>query len=199
MKLAMFGGSFNPIHIGHLALADAVCTELGYDKVAFVPTFISPFKLNSVLPEPKHRLNMIELAIRNATEKFFCEDHEIVEKGVSYTIDTVSYIYEKYKDELEGKIGLLIGSDLVKSFLMWKDADKILETTDVIIGNRPFLTDLEIKIIPDFPHKKLNNIALQISSSLIRQSIEEKKSWRYLVPEAVYEYIITNGLYEKNR
>jgi nicotinate-nucleotide adenylyltransferase len=99
---------------------------------------------------------------------------------------------EKYKGRLEGKIGLVIGGDLADGFLSWKDPDKIAETADIVIANRPGSP------VGDFPYpcQRLSNPLLTISSSDIRSNIASLKSWRYLVPDAVYRYIVKQRLYE---
>ena len=118
MKVAVLGGSFNPVHIGHLALADEICVSLGYDKVLFVPVFSPPHKtMNEALP-PEKRTEMVELACQD-DPRFKMEPCEIQRGGVSYTYDTICFIEEKYKPE---KIGLVIGRDLFSTFHLWKNA-----------------------------------------------------------------------------
>ncbi|MEL3912802.1 nicotinate (nicotinamide) nucleotide adenylyltransferase [Treponema pedis] len=208
MKLAVLGGSFNPVHLGHIALASSVIKELGYDKIAVVPAYISPFKRRQALykkdlagalrPSVKDRIKMIELAIEG-NFKFYCEKYEIDKEGVSYTIDTIDYLYKKFSvpneisdKPLTGKIGLIIGDDLARSFALWKDSDKIIEKTDVIVGRRGVNGVLSF----DFPFTELKNPILPISSTQIRKAISEEKDFKAFVPPAVYEYIREHGLYK---
>ncbi len=114
----MFGGSFNPIHNGHVLMALHAIKELKLDKLLFVPTYISPFKQNVVLHcENEDRITMINKAISDTgCDKMECETCEIDRGGVSYTIDTINYLNKKY----DTKIMLLIGDDLVSDFTYWR-------------------------------------------------------------------------------
>ncbi|UTC78144.1 nicotinate-nucleotide adenylyltransferase [Treponema sp. OMZ 799] len=200
MRLAILGGSFNPIHLGHLNLAFHSYKELAYDKIAIVPAYISPFKIFCNDTQVEDRLKMIELAIADKPY-MYCELYEIERKGVSYTIDTIGYLYQKFPD-IEGKIGLIIGDDLKENFFRWKDAEEIIKKTDIIIGKRiggngSFnLSDIE----PEKASiKELNNEILNISSTQIRDAVLKNEDFSSLVPKAVYDYIIGHGLYKKNK
>lgn len=198
MKLAILGGSFNPIHIGHLALANSVKDELGYDKIALVPAYISPFKKNltgsSNWASADDRLKMLELATRNC-KHIYCEPYELYKQGISYTIDTINFLYYKFSSQginkLEGKIGLIIGDDLTLSFPLWHNADKILKKTEIIVGQRDSSKE---QTLP-FPHYELKNTILPISSTQIRNAIKEGKEFKQFLPPEVFEYIKTNSLY----
>ena len=123
MRLAVLGGSYNPIHIGHLMLADAVSLRYGYNTVAFVPAFLSPFKDGHSGCTAQDRLAMVKRAIAD-NPAFYCEPCEIERQGISYTIDTLQFLKEKYP-QCEGKIGLIIGDDLLESFGNWRGAARI--------------------------------------------------------------------------
>ncbi|MEL3906583.1 MAG: nicotinate (nicotinamide) nucleotide adenylyltransferase [Treponema sp.] len=210
MKLAVLGGSYNPIHIGHLMLADAVCRRYGYDTVAFVPAFLSPFKDGHAGCTAQDRLKMVELATAD-NPAFYCEPCEIHREGVSYTVSTLRYLKQRYP-QCEGKIGLIIGDDLLEGFPRWHQAAVIPEYADLIVGNR--FTGLRVPA-PDtrctvqqagdtvqhtscgtFSYLPVDNAVLPVSSSGIREAIKAKKSWRYLVPSTVYSYIKEHKLYE---
>ena len=136
LKIAVLGGSFNPIHIGHLALADEVCISLHYDKVIFVPSLNSPHKeMNCALPA-KERLKMVKLACKN-DRRFIVEDCEILRGGVSYTYQTLEFLEKKYKNVLSEKLGLILGSDLFSGFHLWKNAEEISEKANLILAKRP--------------------------------------------------------------
>lgn len=192
MRIAILGGTFNPLHIGHLALADDVRTRLGYDRILLIPANIPPHKELAGGAGAADRLEMLRRAASD-TEWLGVEDCEIVRGGVSYTIDTVTYLEEKYALELEGKIGLVIGQDLVPGFSTWKNAAVIAERTDIILALRPGSTGVQF----DVPHIPLENPLLTVSSSDIRARISSGKSWRYLVPDPVYRYIVEHNLYEQ--
>lgn len=190
------GGSYNPIHIGHLMLADAVALRYGYDTVAFVPAFLSPFKDGHSGCTAEDRLAMVKLAIAD-NPAFYCEPCEIQRQGVSYTIDTLKFLKKKFP-QCEGKIGLIIGDDLLEGFSGWREAEHIPDYADIIVGNRiidRYSTE-QAASAGKVPHLRVDNALLPVSSSGIRAAIKEKKSWRYLVPSAVYSYIKEHKLYE---
>ncbi len=196
MKLAILGGSFNPIHLGHLAIAEQVYKELDYDKIAIIPAFVSPFKVDKQkkhsykTPTDKERIKMIELAIQDRPY-LYCEEYEIEKQGISYTIDTVNYLYKKHP-HIEDKIGLIVGDDHAKSFLKWKNAHELLEKTNLIIAKR----NLNEKIQVDFPFTELHNSKLKISSTEIRNAIKEKNNCKQYLKTTVYQYIINNKFYQ---
>ena len=213
MKIAVLGGSFNPIHIGHLVLADTVCKLLGYDKVLFIPVYEPPHKKMSETVSAQDRLRMVEEAVKG-DPRFVPESCEIDRGGVSYTWDTVCFLEEKYKDVLEGKIGLIFGEDLVPDYDKWNHADELSRRADLIIACRheSFKCDEEFVNAPSgeygknqhleytrynfpYPHKVVENPRMDISSSEIRQKIAKNGAWRYLVSEGVFEYIKSGGLY----
>jgi len=196
MRLAVLGGSYNPIHIGHLMLADAVALRYGYDTIAFVPAFLSPFKDGHSGCTAEDRLAMVKLAIAD-NPAFYCEPCEIRRQGVSYTIDTLKFLKKKFP-QCEGKIGLIIGDDLLEGFAGWREAERIPDYADIIVGNRIIdrYSMAQAASAGKVPHLRVDNALLPVSSSGIRAAIQEKKSWRYLVPSAVYSYIKEHKLYE---
>ena len=123
MRLAMLGGSYNPIHVGHLLLADEVCHRLGYDKILFVPVNIPPHKELALGAASWQRLDMIELAI-SGNPHFVVETCELERGGISYTYDTLEYLGKKYANKMEGKLGLIMGDDLVDGFEEWEHYQK---------------------------------------------------------------------------
>lgn len=220
MKLAIYGGSFNPIHCGHLMVADSAL-DLGYDKVLFVPTFIPPHKQLAGSVSPSSRLAMLEAAIAG-NPKFEIEPCEIQRGGISYTIDTVRFLKEKYRGSLSGKIGLILGQEIAAEFGKWKNPDDVAAFCDIIIASRQNISDGKprtalfrskprgdyiggidaqgqyMEIDKDnfrWNHINLKNIILPLSSTDIRTRICQGRSWRYLVPSAVYDYIVSNRLY----
>ena len=196
MKLAVLGGSYNPIHIGHLMLADTVCRSCGYDTIAFVPAFLSPFKRGHAGCTVEDRIAMVERAVAD-NPAFYCEPCEVTRQGVSYTLDTLRFLTQKYPQH-EGKIGLIIGDDLLEGFSGWREAEHIPDYADIIVGNRIIdrYSTTQASSAGKVPHLRVDNALLPVSSSGIRAAIQEKKSWRYLVPSAVYSYIKEHKLYE---
>ncbi|MEM5948908.1 nicotinate (nicotinamide) nucleotide adenylyltransferase [Spirochaetia bacterium 38H-sp] len=192
MKLLMFGGTFNPVHIGHLFIAEEARVSLGYDKVIFVPAYKPAHKqiVSGVLPED--RLNMLSLAIKN-NEFFSVDDCEITRRGVSYTLDTIDYLYNRFSPE--GKLGLLIGDDLVPGFSTWKKADVLPELVDIVIARRTSESPYKV----EWRHRYITNTIIHVSSSDIRNRVAENRAFRYLVPYEVYEYISKKGLYHVDK
>ncbi|MDH7483630.1 MAG: nicotinate (nicotinamide) nucleotide adenylyltransferase [Spirochaetales bacterium] len=189
MRLAMLGGSFNPPHIGHLVLAEEVLVECGYDRIVFVPAFMPPHKLPARDPGPQLRTAMLWAAIKHDA-RFMLETCEMDRKGISYTIDTLCWLRNRYNPD--GKIGLIIGDDLAGDFLTtWRDPEAILKEADIIVAHRTTTSRPELS----FEYRPLNNLLLPISSTLVRERIESGGAWRYLVPPAVREIIEHHGLY----
>jgi nicotinate-nucleotide adenylyltransferase len=208
VKLAILGGSFNPIHIGHLYLADTVLSECGYDRVLLIPAHVSPFKQDVPAAPAGDRLDMI-LASVTADPALAVDDTELKRKGVSFTVDTVAGIIERYRPE--GKPGLVIGDDLAADFHKWKNAEELAAKTDIIIARRIAGARTE-----DFryPCTSLRNDVIAVSSGLIRERIALESSpngvpfgepgggrsvWRSLVPPGARRIIEARGLYGLSR
>ena len=190
MRLAILGGSFNPIHLGHLFLADAVLCELHYDRVILVPAFQSPFKLAApgMDDNARDRLEMIAASIAG-DHRLTVDDCEIRRKGISYTIDTVSDIIRRYLPE--GKPGLIIGDDLAGEFPDWHKSDEILAAADIIIARRQHSGKLKTP----FPCTRISNDVMEISSAMVREKISANAAWRYLIPAPARTIIEDRGLY----
>lgn len=191
MRIAILGGTFNPVHIGHLALADDVRVSLGYDRVLLVPANVPPHKAVLGGAEPAERLEMLRLATAG-NDWLRVEECELERGGLSYTIDTIRHLETKFAGQLDGKIALVFGQDLAAGFSSWKESAELARRTDIVIAKRPGLDDCPFP----YPFTALENPLLSISSSAIRDAIATGKSWRYLVPESVYRYIVDRNLYE---
>ncbi len=218
MKIAVFGGTFNPLHIGHAMLADTIIKELGYDKILFVPTFITPHKKYTGNVTSEQRLEMVRaFCASEGNGHFETETCEFDRGGVSYTSDTLEFLTGKYKDKLEGKLAFVMGDEVAAEFDKWRNPEKVSALADLIIVHRypdigaieqtlykntpsgDYKGDFAVKFDPDnfkYPHIYIENPMLPVSSTDIRGRISEGKSFRYLVPPAVYEYIMKNGLYK---
>ena len=191
MKICLFGGTFDPPHIGHLLIAQTVCEAEGFDKVVFIPANRSPNKKVATLQ--KDRVDMLELAVEG-NPNFEISDLEIRRGGVSYTVDTL----RAFKDELIDKnddISYLIGSDSLLDFKNWKEPKEIIERSNVIVAIRPGFRP------SDIPSWLLHGVhfanipRFEISSSNIRKRWAEDKTIRYMVTLPVWEYINKHNLY----
>ncbi|MDR2375965.1 MAG: nicotinate (nicotinamide) nucleotide adenylyltransferase [Treponema sp.] len=188
MRLAILGGSFNPVHLGHLYLADAVISAFGYDRVILIPAFRSPFKLDAAAPSPQDRLAMLAASVPGDS-RLLVDDCEIRREGVSYTVDTLADIYRRYLPE--AKPALILGDDLARDFPRWKNSGGILSLADIIIARR---TIPEAGDYP-YPCRQLQNEVMNISSAQVRDSIRQGTHWRYLVPAGARAIIEERGLY----
>lgn len=188
MKIGILGGTFNPVHIGHLILAEEVREKLGLERIIFVPAYLPPHKDNSDIAAADARLTMLKLAIKG-NKYFSASAMEIERDGRSYTIDTVREFKKIYPlDELY----FITGSDLLKYLDDWKDLAEITKMVKFIVGTRP---GYPLEKIPAY----ISTVAIRavdVSAFEIRQAQKENKSFRYLVPEAVYRYIKKKKLYE---
>ena len=195
MKLAILGGSFNPIHNGHLYLAETVLSALQYDRAVMIPACHSPFK-QQMETAAKDRLEMLAAAVAGDS-RFAIDDCEIRREGVSYTIDTLQDIIERYG--LSAKLwasrpALVIGDDLAAEFPKWRDSQKILEIVDLVIARRTGSG----KVNYPFPFTIIDNEKMNISSQMIRQKIANGEEWYSLVPAAVKDIIEEKRLYGLN-
>jgi nicotinate-nucleotide adenylyltransferase len=187
MKIGILGGTFNPIHIGHLILAEEVREKLLLDKVIFVPTYIPPHKQNSDVAAATERMRMVKAAIKgNMFLK--ASDIEIKRKGPSYTVDTVRALNKKFPGD---EMYFIAGSDLLKYLDEWKDFQELLGLVKFVVATRP---GYPLEKIPSYV-KRVQIRAVDVSAFEIRRCIKEFKSFRYLVPEAVFEYINKKKLY----
>jgi nicotinate-nucleotide adenylyltransferase len=175
------GGSFNPVHKGHIFLAETVIGTLGYGLVVLVPAYISPFKQgnqeegDALKQRADERLSLL-LAAVEGNRRLTVDDCELAREGVSYTIDTVGDIVERYRPE--GKPGLVIGDDLARDFPRWRGAADIAGRCDLIVANR-MGSGAEIP----FPHTRLGNAVMPVSSSMVREKMAKGEDWRDWAPE----------------
>jgi nicotinate-nucleotide adenylyltransferase len=187
MKIGILGGTFNPVHIGHLILAEEARQNLYLDKIIFVPAFLPPHKDNFDIAPAPERMGMIKLAI-SGNKYFSVSGAEIKRDGRSYTIDTIRGFKKEFAfDDLY----FIIGSDLLKYLDDWKDLGEIIQMVKFIVATRP---GYPLEKIPAYI-KTMPIRAVDVSGFEIRKAIKENKSFRYLLPEAVYKYIVRKKLY----
>lgn len=190
MKTVIIGGTFNPIHNGHLYVSEELKIQLGYERVLFIPSNYQAHKSTSELVPTNNRIDMLELALSGSdTIVDLCE---IERGGLSYMIDTVNTVRKKYN--ISGRIGLFIGDDLIKGMKGWHNIQELLDSVAVIVAHRE--SELEFSTV--IPHSYMDNVSINISSSDIRNRIRKGKAFRYLIPELVYSYILEKDLYKKD-
>lgn len=191
MKVGLFFGSFNPVHTGHLVLANYMLEYTDLERIWFVVSPHNPLKKKSTLLDEKQRLLMVNLAIGDNI-KLKASNIEFNLPQPSYTIVTLTYLKEKYSQH---EFVLIMGADNLENFHKWKNYEEILKHHQLYIYPRPESDGGKLK---DHPQIKLINAPLmEISSTAIRQAIKEKKDMRYFMPEAVWQYIKEMHFYEK--
>lgn len=198
-RTCIMGGTFDPIHYGHLVVAEEVRHRFGLDKVVFIPAARPPHKINQKISDHVHRINMARLA--TASNKFFeVSPLEMERQGPSYTIDTVREVKKCYG---VAEVYFITGADAVLEIITWKDAGDLLAMCTFIAATRP---GYNLKCLKEnlrsLPEKILENIiplevpALSISSTDIRRRIREERSIKYLLPESVEDYIFQHEIYK---
>ena len=194
MKIGLFFGSFNPIHIGHLIVANHFAQNSGLDQVWFTVSPQNPLKDSSELLDEQHRLNMVELAIEN-NASLKASDIEFNLPKPSYTIDTLHELKNKFP---ENTWVLIMGADTVETLPKWKNYEELVSGYEMLVYPRPNYP-LDYKTLPD-GIKLIHDVpVIDISATYTRTAIKSGKNCRYLLPEKVYDYIIRNSLYsDKN-
>ena len=219
----LFGGTFNPIHTGHLRIANEIRERFSLDSVIFIPTGIPPHKDKNTVINPAHRLRMVELAV--APYKYFTVSSiEIYREGFSYSIDTVRALQNELGESAE--LFFITGIDAFLDIRTWKDADKLLKLCNFIVIQRPGygfagLKRIGLPALQDVSSSELESLdkgerfelsvpltekyslylqhitPCDISSTELRRLIHDSKEVKYLLPENVMSYIIEQGLYRE--
>jgi len=190
-KIGLFFGSFNPVHVGHMIIAEFMAENAGVDKVWMVVSPQNPHKKKSTLANDYDRLFLVKSAIGENT-KIEGSDIEFSLPQPSYTIDTLTYLKEKYPNKI---FSLIMGGDNLGTFHKWKNHELILQNHEILVYKRP---QYELGELQNHPSVKMFEAPmLNISASYIRKQLKEGKSIRYLVPESVHEAIESNNVYGK--
>lgn len=191
MKTGLFFGSFNPIHVGHLVIAEYMAENSDLEEVWFVVSPQSPFKKKESLLANTHRLAMVKLAIEHSN-KLKYSDIEFKLPQPSYTITTVVNLYEKYPTK---QFALIMGSDNLQSFTKWKNYEQLLELCPLYVYPRPGFDGGELKKHPRVTW--VNAPQMDISATYIRQAVKEGKSIRYMLTDTVFNYLNEMNFYKK--
>lgn len=201
MKLGILGGSFNPIHIGHLIAAEEVYWRHGLSRVLFIPAYIPPHKGAEGLAEARHRYEMTRLAIKG-NRHFEVSDIEIVREEKSYTVETVELLLKRYGKDCD--LYLIIGADTLQELPSWKEIGRLVGLCRMVVVNRPGGgSEAFSQLVPVLGREKVEEMqglsiqipSIGISSTEIRARLREGREIKYLVPQAVEEYIRKRGLY----
>jgi nicotinate-nucleotide adenylyltransferase len=183
MRLGIFGGSFDPIHHGHLILARAALEELGLERILFIPANMSPHKTETKPATAEDRLAMLQLAIEGEPDFEAC-DLELHRPPPSYTVETLRELKNRHADD---EFTLLIGADNVAKFDTWREQDEIRRLANLAVLDRAGA---------DAPHDwPVVRRLVDISSTDIRARVADGRSIRYLTPDKVCDYIAAHGLY----
>ncbi len=197
-KIAIMGGTFDPIHYGHLVTAEAVMHEYQIDRVLFIPSGQPPHKNDSQVTSAEHRYLMTLLATET-NPRFFSSRIEIDREGYTYTIDTIRELKKMYP---ETEIYFITGADAFSNILTWKNPELLLSSCHFVAATRPGYSRKkaapQIEAVMERHADTLHYLevpALSISSSEIRERIKEGRPIKYLLPETVENYIYKHGLY----
>ena len=200
-RIGIIGGSFNPVHFGHLIVAQDAIEHLELSEVVFMPAAIPPHKQGLIQADSQHRVKMLDLAVESDI-RFSVSDDEIQRGGISYTFDTVTELLES-QDGVE--LFLIVGSDTLIDLHNWYKVEGILERCNIATFMRPGLDELDmvmgkVELPQAFREQLRENVfsphLIEISSSEIRMRVAEGLGIRYLVPSEVEMYIYEHGLYQ---
>ncbi len=188
-KVAVFGGTFDPVHYGHLRLAEWTKNKLKLDRILFVPLRSHPFSKRKDITSARQRLDMLQLAISGIKE-FEISTIELDREEISYTVDTLRNLHKSMPD---AKFYFLIGDDNLPDFHKWKEPDEIRRLAKIVVFRREKGQEYLPVKYPGFIY--LNNPLIDISSSMIRRRLQHGLSVSEFLPPSVYEYICRNRLY----
>jgi nicotinate-nucleotide adenylyltransferase len=193
MKIGIIGGTFDPIHLGHLLIAEQARDRMNLDKVWFIPTGQPPHKQGHRITSAKHRLAMVQIATEE-NSAFEVLDWEIKREKLSYTIDTINWAVETYPHY---QFSLIVGTDMVNNLPSWYQIEKLVQHVTIIAMRRPGFT---AESLPEFIQEKIcwveDPVEIFLSASQLREMMVSGRSFRYAVPSGVCKYIEEHQLYE---
>lgn len=195
MRLGIYGGTFDPIHIGHLRIAEEGREQMGLDRVLFVPNQVSPFKTDRTVTPGAARLEMVRLAIAG-NPAFTASDIEIRREGPSYAVETLRALQGEFPG---AELFFLTGADAIRDLPDWREPEALLLLARFVGATRPGSDRDEVLLaLPESWRARITFIempGLDISGTNLRERVQAGRSIRYLVPAAVGEYINRHGLY----
>ena len=197
IKVGIMGGTFDPIHIGHLILAMEAINYKNLDEVWFIPTGNPNFKQDKNVTDKQKRFEMVKIATQD-NKKFNVCDYEIKKNGVTYSWETMKYLRENYDHDFY----FIMGEDSLMSVETWENAEDFLKNTKILacIRRQEEMSKLDVKIddlkLKGYFVEKIPTSFIDISSTKIREKVQTNQDFRYFVPNQVFEYIVRNKLYE---
>jgi len=202
-RLGILGGTFDPIHYGHLVIAEEIRETMGLEKVIFIPSGNPPHKKNIKVTQAIHRYNMVKLAI-DSNPYFEVSTIEIEREGYSYTIDTLKQLKQIYGQDTT--LFFMTGADVIPELVTWRSFENLFTLCEFVAVLRPgFERESLLEKIEYYKnnYKAIIHIVdaplIGISSTIIRERVKKGKTIKYLVPESVEKYIKENGLYSFDR
>jgi len=195
-KIGLFGGTFDPVHMGHIALAKQVLEQFGLDKIFFIPAGNPPHKSKKHVTDKEHRFRMVQLATENEPS-FLVSDFELLSNHPNYSYLTISHFKQQYKSD---EIFFIVGGDSFRDFPDWKNYKTLLSLCTFIVVSRPEIAPSQYfeKFSGDEVPPRvlfLENFAMPVSSTIIRKNLQAAKRDFSQLPLAVAEYIKANKLY----
>lgn len=197
IKVGIMGGTFDPIHIGHLILAMEAINYKKLDEVWFIPTGNPNFKQDKNVTDKQKRFEMVKIATQD-NDKFKVCDYEIKKNGVTYSWETMKYLRENYDNDFY----FIMGEDSLMSVETWENAEDFLKNTKILacIRRQEEMSKLDEKIdelkSKGYFVEKIPASFIDISSTKIREKVQSNQDFRYFLPNQVFEYIVRNKLYE---
>jgi nicotinate-nucleotide adenylyltransferase len=195
MKVGLFGGTFDPIHLGHLIVAESVRVDFGLDRIVFIPTCVQPHKSKAPEADADSRIRMARSAVEGLPE-YSVSDAEIRRGGISYTLDTLKWFQQN--DSGGGDdFFWIVGMDSLIDMKDWKNPEAIFELAGVLVAARPGFDDSLVESWIKVKARLLETPRIDISSTEIRNRVRSGKSIRFRVPEKVERLILDGGLYRR--
>ncbi|AKJ65171.1 nicotinate-nucleotide adenylyltransferase [Kiritimatiella glycovorans] len=198
-RIGLFGGTFNPPHLGHLIIAQDALERFELDRMIFIPAHAPPHKSIGDEPGPRRRLDMVRLAV-DGHPAFEVSDVEINRAGVSYSIDTLTAMRDQYP---EAQLFFLVGGDSLPELHKWKAVRDLLERCTLIIARRAEAECGEVQLEEPWKRRVMRGVfeshRIGISSTEVRTRAAEGQSIRFLVPPVVADYVAEHHLYERGR
>jgi len=201
MRLGIYGGSFDPIHYGHLILAENCREQASLDQIWFFPSSIAPHKRDGATLSDRQRVELVELAI-SGHDAFICSDNELKRGGISYTVDTLTEVREQHPNH---ELFLLMGADSLYQFETWREPEIICALAIPLVVNRPGNDKVKLDVFARYVDEErlalildhaISSPLIDISSSDIRARVAASQTIRYLLPRAVEKYIEAQELYQ---